>query len=327
MNRLAIFFLAITITSLGSAQQQPETNLAGGIAVTSDNSTESAVPKVSRGDVINISVYDAPELTHNVVVDADGNIRLPMVRRHIHAAGLLPDEVEKAIEAALVDEQVMVNPIVMVTPVEYHGRAISVVGAVKNQVTFQATGTDTLLESIVRAGGVSEVAGSDILITHPASSGNRSIGLTDRIPVRSLMDPTDPAAGLPLEGGDTIRVPVEARIFIVGNVKHPGPLQIPEGPEGSDSTVLKAITLAGGLDSFTSRKAFIYRVDKDSRRTEKIPLEIKKIMTLKAPDVPLHGNDLVYVPNATGQRISSKALAVSLTVGLTLAGLLIYLIQ
>ena len=324
MRRLAIFLLAIAIASSGAAQQQPDTNLAGGIAATPDSSTDSAVPKVSKGDVINISVYDAPELTHNVTVDADGNIRLPMVRRHIHAAGLLPDEVEKAIEAALIDEQVMVSPIVMVTPVEYHGRAISVVGAVRNQVTFQATGTDTLLEAIIKAGGISDGAGTDILITHPASSGNRSIGLTDRIPVKSLMDPSDPSANLPVKGGDTIRIPIEARIFVVGNVKRPGPLQL---TEGADSTVLKAVILAGGLDSFTSRTAYIYRDEAGSGRTNRIPIDIKKIMVLKAPDVQLYGNDMLYVQNATGQRVSAKALSVTMGVGLALTGLLIYLIQ
>jgi polysaccharide export outer membrane protein len=247
-----------------------------------------------------------------------------MVRQHIHAAGLIPDELEKAITAALVDEQVMVNPIVMVTVVENHSQAITVVGAVKNPTTFQAGGAVTLLEAIIRAGGISDVAGSDILVSHQTPSSNGSIAMTERIPVRSLMDPSDPASSLLLEGGEIIRVPLGGRIFIVGNVKHPGPLQI---AEGSDNTVLKDITLAGGLDSFTSHTAYIYRVEAGTGRNDRIPIQIKKIMTFKAPDVPLYANDMVYVPNATGQRLSAKALEWSLGIGLGIAGILIYLVH
>ena len=148
--------------------------------------------------------------------------------------------------------------------------------------------------------------------------------LTERVSVHSLMDGSDPAANIRLEGGENIRVLPGPRIFIVGNVKHPGPLQI---TGGSDSTVLKAVTLAGGLDSFTSHTAYIYRVEAGSGRSDRIPIEIKKIMTMKAPDVPLLSDDMLYVPNATGQRLSAKALGMTLGIGLGVAGLLIYLIQ
>jgi len=43
-----------------------------------------------------------------------------MVRQHIRAAGLTPDGLESAIAAALVDEHMMVDPIVSVTVIEHH---------------------------------------------------------------------------------------------------------------------------------------------------------------------------------------------------------------
>jgi polysaccharide export outer membrane protein len=87
-------------------------------------------------------------LTRNVRVDADGDVRLPMVRQHIRAAGLLPAELENAIAAALIDEHVMVDPIVSVSVVEYHSRPITVTGAVKSPTTFQATGSVSLLKRL-----------------------------------------------------------------------------------------------------------------------------------------------------------------------------------
>jgi polysaccharide export outer membrane protein len=324
MRCLAIFFFGIAIASSGWAQQQPNPSQASVGASAPADSSASAVPTVGKGDVISVSVYEAPELTRNVSVDADGNIRLPMVRRHIHVDGLIPDEIEKAIATALVDEQLLMNPIVSVSVVESHGRSITVVGAVRNPITFQAAGSVTLLEAIIRAGGISDAAGSEIFVTHAAPGNGTSVGLTERIAVHSLMDTSDPASSLLLEGGDTIRVPAGGQVWVVGNVQHPGPVHV---ADPADSTVLKAVTLAGGLQSFSKGKAYIYRTEAETGRKVEIPIDIKKIMSLKSPDVPLNGNDMLYVPSATGQRVSAKALALTFGIGLAISGLLIYLTQ
>jgi polysaccharide export outer membrane protein len=323
MKWLAIILLAIAAAGSGTAQQQPDQNHADTVAAAPGSGFKTAVQKLGKGDVINVSVYEAPELTRNVAVDADGNIRLPFVRQHIHAVGLIPDELEKVIADALIEEQVMISPIVMVTVVEQHSRSISVIGAVRNPTTFQVGGTLTLLEAIIRAGGVSEGAGENILVSHPSPSGDRSIGLTERIPVRSLMDPSDPAASLPLEGGETIRVPVAGQVWVVGDVKRPGVFTV----SGSGSTVIRAMALIGGLDSFASRTAYIYRTDESNGRKNEIPIPIKKILARKSPDLPLYGDDLVFVPNVTGERIGAKTFEIAVGVGLAITGLLLYLIQ
>jgi len=54
-----------------------------------------------------------------------------MLQKHIKAAGLYPEELEKVIMHALIDEQVLVDPIVTVSVVEYRSRPINVVGAVR----------------------------------------------------------------------------------------------------------------------------------------------------------------------------------------------------
>jgi polysaccharide export outer membrane protein len=247
-----------------------------------------------------------------------------MVRQHIRAEGLIPDDFEKAIAAALIDEQVMVSPIVSVTVVERHSRPITVMGAVRNPTMFEATGNVTLLEAILRAGGIAENAGSEILVSHPTSSGDKSIDLTERYPVHALMDVSDPTPNLRLEGGDIIRVTEAGQVFVVGNVKHPGTFPI---TNGSESSVLRIMTFAGGLDSFSSHTAYIYRTDGVSGRKNQIPIHIKKILTLKSPDVPLYGNDMLYVPSVTGERVSAKAFALATGLGLALTFLLLYVVQ
>jgi polysaccharide export outer membrane protein len=95
---------------------------------------------VGPDDLLALSVYDSPELTRTVRVDADGNIRLPMLKDPIQVRGMVPSQLESAIAKALTKGKVLVDPIVTVTIVEYQSRPVNVVGAVKNPLVFQATG-------------------------------------------------------------------------------------------------------------------------------------------------------------------------------------------
>lgn len=110
---------------------------------------------IGSNDLIAVSVYDAPELTRTVRVSPDGFIRLPMLKKKVQAQGRMPGDLESAIAEALRAEQIIVDPFVTVTVSEYNSHPISVAGAVKQPLTFQATGPMTLLEAITRAGGLS----------------------------------------------------------------------------------------------------------------------------------------------------------------------------
>jgi len=50
--------------------------------------------ELHAGDLVAVSVYDAPELTRTVRVDPDGTIRLPLLAEGVKAAGLMPRELE-----------------------------------------------------------------------------------------------------------------------------------------------------------------------------------------------------------------------------------------
>jgi polysaccharide export outer membrane protein len=322
MRCLTISLLAIAVASSVSAQQQADPNHMGGGATTFSDSSNLPVAKLGRDDLIGITVYDSPELTRTVRVDSEGNIRLPMVQQHIKAAGLYPSELEKSVTTALVEENVLVDPIVTVSVVEYRSRPITVAGAVRSPVTFQATGDVTLLDAISRAGGISENAGAEILVSrHPSGTNDNSITLTQRIPVRALYSGEDSASNLKLEGGENIRVPEAGHIFVAGNVKHPGAFPI---TDGSESSVIKALALSEGLDSFSGHIAYIYRVEGSGNGRNEIPIDVRKILARKSPDVPLYANDMLYVSSETGLRASAKALALVGGIGLGVATIVLY---
>lgn len=262
--------------------------------------------RIGPDDLIAVSVYDAPEFTHTVRVGSDGLIRLPMTDHRIKAQGLLPADMETAIAETLRSSGLVVDPVVSVTVVEYHSRPISVAGAVKNPVTFQAVGGVTLLDALTRAGGLSPDAGSEILVScpQPAASGSPT-ALVQRIPVKGLIDAADPDLNLRLTGGEEIRVPEAGKVFVVGNVKRPGAYAL---QDGAQTSVLKLLALAEGLAPFSSSVAYIYRPDADSVSKHEIPIPLRKIMERKSPDVPLLANDVFYIPDNSGRRASMAAL-------------------
>src|SRR5580704_11689870 len=119
--------------------------------------TGTNLPSMAIGpnDLLQIAVYQSPELSGTVRVDSQGYIQIPMVERQIDAWGLYPRELEGRVADALVREKLVVNPVVRVTIAEYQSRTVSVVGEVHHPLTFQAAGNVTLLDAIARAEGIS----------------------------------------------------------------------------------------------------------------------------------------------------------------------------
>jgi polysaccharide biosynthesis/export protein len=280
---------------------------------------------IGPADLLAISVYGAPELTRTVRVSPEGFVRLPMLRKSIDARGLMPAEVEVRLAAALAQEDILVDPAVTVTIAEYHSRPISVMGAVKFPLTFQALGKTTLLEALTHAQGLSEDAGPEILLTRTTGGGGAT--RVERIPVSKLIDAADPAWNVTLEGGEEVRVPQAGRVFVAGNVKHPGAFRMDGAGE---TTVLKALALAEGLAPFATKDAYIFRpvgvASGDAGRTE-IPVALSKIMERAVPDVTLAANDILFIPDNRARRnslgILEKALgfAASTASGILILGL------
>ncbi len=262
---------------------------------TSDSGPNLPVQSIGANDLIAISVYGAPELTRTVRVSAEGLIRLPMLKQKIEARGLMPADLETKIATALSEEEILVDPAVTVTIAEYHSRPISVAGAVKRPVTFQAIGKITLLEALTRAEGLNTDAGSEILISRPSRNGQTP--LIERIRVNGLIDAADPALNVLLEGGEEVRVPQVGRVFVVGNVKKPGAFRI---EDGFGMTVMKALALAEGLAPYATKEAYLYR--RGEAGSLETPIDLRKILDRKSPDVTLTANDIFYIPdNRTGR--------------------------
>jgi polysaccharide export outer membrane protein len=276
---------------------------------------------IGPNDLLAVSVYRSPELTRTVRVETSGGITLPLLSQPVRAAGRMPNELEKAIAAALQREGILVNPVVKVTVAEYASRPISVMGAVKRPLTFQAVGRVTLLDALARAEGLAPEASQEILVTLP-HGGPDGKPLVRRIPVKGLIDAANPELNPLLEGGEEIRVPEAGRVFVVGNVHKPGAYAV---PDPKDASVLRLLAVAEGLAPYAQKTAYIYREEPESGVRREIPIELARILKREAPDVPLQINDVLYVPDNSGRRAAMGVIdrAVGFGAG-TVSGILIW---
>jgi len=303
--------LLLAILQIASAQVRPPV----------DPNANLPAQRIGPNDLLAVSVYDATELTRTVRVGADGFMRLPMLKQRIKAEGLMPGELEKAIASALVAEGLIVDPFVTVNIAEYNSRPISVAGAVRQPITFQAAGPVSLLEAITRAGGLAPEAGPEILVSRAQSSADGTVtSLVQRILVKGLIDAADPALNVALIGGEEIRVPEVGRVYVIGNVKKPGAFPVQDGVE---STVLKMLALSEGLMPYASKDAYIYRREANGGKNE-IQIPLNKIMERKAPDASLLANDILYVPDNKGRRMTLGALEKIMVFGAGAGTALIY---
>jgi polysaccharide export outer membrane protein len=280
--------------------------------------TNLPAQKIGANDMLIVRVYDSPDLTGTVRVSEDGTIRLPMLKSPIQVNGMLPVEIEKMVADAFKREQLLVDPFITVSVAEYHSRPISVNGEVKSPVVFQAVGKVRLLDALARAGGLGPDAGGDIVVTRP--NGDTGVQSITRIPVKALIDGSDPQLNLTLIGDEEIRVPTAGKVVVSGNVRDPGVFPV---QETGTTTVLTALAQAKGLADFQPATIYIYRPDEQGV-THEIPVDLKSIMQRKKPDVVLQAKDVLHVPLNSGAKARDKAVGILTGTGSSAATALIY---
>ena len=255
---------------------------------------------VGAGDLVYISVTGSPEFTRSYRISNDGGISIPLVSKPISVIGLAPAAIAKAVSDALIRDRILVAPIVSAAVLEYKSRQVTVAGAVSTPVIIQATGDLKLLDAIARAHGIAPDAGAEVVVSSlDKTTGNRK---STSIPINDLLSGQDPNLNLPLHGGEEVRVPDAAKLFVTGNVKLPGLYRINDA-EGS--SVLRAMALSQGILPDSTKEAYVYRLVAGASQRQEIAIPLRDILHRKAADVPLQANDILYIPASRGPHLAA----------------------
>jgi polysaccharide export outer membrane protein len=178
------------------------------------------------------------------------------------------------------------------------------------------------MEVIGQAGGLRADAGDTVLITRNLSEGPIPVqgAFTDstgkysiaHINIRSVMSGKDPEGNIMIKPHDVITVNRARMVYVLGNVTRPGGYVM---SENETMSVTQAVALAGGWDKTAAlSSARILRADGGAQR-EQIPLNVKKIMENKSPDLELRPDDIVYVPNSLGKQMGARGLEAAIGLG------------
>jgi polysaccharide export outer membrane protein len=296
------------------------------------NQTVGPAPVYALGsqDVVAVRVQDIDEYNAQnlppVRIDGEGNIRLPLIGR-VHAAGLSVAQLESHVRDQL--SRIMNDPDVSVTVTEFGSRPVSVLGAVRNPGVHQISGNKTLYEVLSLAGGLSPDAGNGIEITRHASAGTLPLAgaapdasgqyVVARLDVRKVMEAKDPTVNINVLPDDVITVPKADMVYVIGAVKKSGGFILNEKEQMS---VLQALSLAEGLDNVAAAKGarILRQNDGETARVE-IPINLSLVLEGSKQDMPLHANDILFVPTSKAKNASVRALEAAIQIG---TGVVIY---
>jgi polysaccharide biosynthesis/export protein len=279
---LVLVLMHITVSSPAARAQQDQDDSQRSSA------TDKPAPlKIAPGDLLHITVFDVPEMTQDVRIGAKGEAQLALIG-NIDLAELTGEEAGDAIARELRNRKLLLSPQVNVLIKEFASQGVSVIGEVQHPGVYQVLGSRSLLDLISMAGGLTNVADTRITI-------KRRRGSEQAITVKLKTD--DPATSLnnnvQIYPGDLIVVPRAGIVYVLGDVNRPGGFVM---QDSGKITLLQALAQAGGASKSASlSKTVLMRKNAQGYDTTK--LHVGKIQKGEAPDLDLHSNDILFVPN------------------------------
>jgi polysaccharide biosynthesis/export protein len=276
---------------------------ASQLALTSSGTNSSPPPakddhpvllKFGPGDLLEVSVYNVPELATKARVSNSGEIYLPLID-YVHVGGLTQEEAQAVIEKRLEDGGFVRSPHVTIFVDEAESQGVTLLGEVAKPGIYPDTADHKLYEVISEAGGFTPVASRKLAIIRKGKPDPIHVDLP-----RNLAD--DLSENVDVLPGDTVTIPRAPVVYVVGDVQRPSGLVIDNGT----MTVLQALALAGGTNHTAKMGGvrIIRKTPSGSMTESKVPL--KKILEAKASDITLQPDDILFVPMSGAKVAAGK---------------------
>ena len=271
----------VTITSQLIATQQREAILNNAVPAAMPASLQQEIANyeyhVDKGDMLQITVYDHPELTNpsgsnnnnvensGITVENDGTIYYPYIGK-VNVAGMTVDEIREAIATPLAE--FITAPQISVRVVRFSAKRAYVTGQVNDPGPQSITNVPmTVLDAIARAGGLTDNANwHEVLLSRNGSE--------TRLSVYEMLNNGRLGQNMLLQHGDVLHVPVtgQQQIFVLGELNRVNTLAM----GNIRMSLTEALTRSGGLNQVTSNAEGIFVIR---------PREILTAVTA-SPDTP-----------------------------------------
>ena len=263
--------------------------------------------KLGVGDLVEVSVFGVPDLSTKTRIGGSGDIYLPLID-YVHVADLTTDEAQELIQKRLEDGGFVRGPHVSIFVDESASQAITMIGEVNHPGPYPAIGDRRLFDLISAAGGLSDKAGRVVTIEHREDPDHKVV-----LQLSSNLA-EDTQNNVEVKPGDTIIVSRAGIIYVVGDVQRPSGFLI----EDNSLSVLKALALAGGSTRTASlNKTKILRQTPNG--IQEIPVQLKKVLYAKSPDVPLVKGDVLFIPGSSTKAAAYRTADAAMSMSTALA--------
>lgn len=249
--------------------------------------------KIGPKDLLEITVFELPELNQTVRVSEDGTITLPLLGP-VKIDGLTKDELETKL-AGLLEEKYLKKARVSVFIKEYQSKLVAVIGAVEKPGMYELIGRLTLLQMVSKAGGFKENASNEIFVLR---EGGKGTAASISIDLDDLLLNGNQTLNIPILPNDVINVPVDKLIsvYVFGAVRNPGKIEVKMSKK---ITLLQAVGNAGGLADGAKKSGI--RLKRKDRRTGKeteMKVNLGDIIKGKRRDIELKEGDVIIIPES-----------------------------
>jgi polysaccharide export outer membrane protein len=260
--------------------------------------TESQL--IGPGDLLDVEVFDTPEMAQLVRVTDAGTVRLQLIGE-LKLAGGTPIVGAKLIERALADKKIMQQPQVSVRIMEY-GTDVSVLGQVKFPGTYPITTAQPILKVLSQAGGLTDLADRNVTVQRHHDPSQKVHYYLANDADQALDD------GVLIYPGDTVVVPKAPIVYVLGDVGRPG--GYPITTNDSRLTVLQAIAMAGSANK-TSVTSHVRLIRKTPDGKEDLTIQLAAMQKGKQPDLTLQPDDILFVPFSWMKNVAMNASSIA----------------
>ncbi|MCX7886317.1 MAG: polysaccharide export protein [Verrucomicrobiae bacterium] len=181
----------------------------GTVGLAANTNAPSAAPttaeyRIQPSDLLDIHVYQEPDLSLKVRVRPDGKISYPLLGS-VAVAGLTVTEVQEKLTELLAKDY-LVNPRVSVSVEPATSQKVLIIGQVKNPGSYEIPRHETLtvLQLIARAGGFTDIAAQN-RVTVIRGEGSKQKRIVVNVP--AIISSGDRSKDIVLEPGDVVSVP------------------------------------------------------------------------------------------------------------------------
>lgn len=233
-------------------------------------------------DVLEISVYDHPEMTTTVRIDGQGTVVLPLLNQ-VQVQGMTVSEASAHI-AQLLADGFIINPQVNLFVKNFREQKASILGMVVKPGVYEINQRTTLLELISMAGGLTEEASDRAVLQREATRDAEGKSLEVAIDLVRLVEQGDTTQNMAILDGDKVFVAKAGLFYVTGQVKKPNAYKFQD-----QVTVIKAVAMAGGFTDIASTRS-VRIVRKIDGREE--------VLTRVGMDELVRPDDVIVVPES-----------------------------